>query len=101
LKSVYEAAELTAADYPNLVPEGTAIPTIAVEAVMAIYQWAPGMDRYDRSSKFVDALFSNLDAFKNPSGGYHQKWQAVDPAKGLSGWTRFQPAQDWLNKNKI
>ncbi len=38
----YTPAELTSADYPNLIPQGQSIPTISVQALLAVYNWKTG-----------------------------------------------------------
>src|SRR5204862_7402730 len=45
LHDEYLPSKLSAADYPNLVAEGGQIDTIAAEAVLAAYNWAPNTDR--------------------------------------------------------
>ena len=42
----YLPATLTSKDYPNLIPEGEKVDTIAVPAVLAAYNWTPGSERY-------------------------------------------------------
>ena len=41
LQEEYLPSKLSAADYPNLVPLGGKVDTIAAEAVLAAYNWAP------------------------------------------------------------
>ena len=60
LQSDYLPATLTAKDYPNLIAEGEKVDTIAVPAVLAAYNWAPGSDRYRKLSQFVDAFFAKF-----------------------------------------
>ncbi len=38
----YVPSELTPADYPNLIPPGQSVQTIAVPALLAVYNWEPG-----------------------------------------------------------
>ena len=54
LREEYLPSKITAADYPNLVPEGGHVDTIAAEAVLASYNWAPNTDRYRRLSLLVE-----------------------------------------------
>ena len=96
LLKTYIPSSLTHADYPALVPEGRSLDTVAVSAVMAVYNWDPGNERYRRVAAFVSAFFDNIGEFLKPPR--HAKWQEVNLAAELPGWTRFQPAQDWLDR---
>src|SRR6059058_5229841 len=42
----YTLGELTSEEYPTLVPQGEEIDTIAVPAVLAVYNWPKDTDRY-------------------------------------------------------
>ena len=98
LQETYLPARLTAKDYPNLVGQGTAVDTIAVGAVMAVFNWKPGSARHQRVVKFIDAFFSKFNEFqKSPR---HPKWKEVNLAAKLPGWTRYAYAQQWLLKNR-
>jgi TRAP transporter TAXI family solute receptor len=98
LQETYLPARFTAEDYPELVKKGAPVETIAVGAVMAVFNWRPGGSRYQRVVKFIDAFFSNFEKFqKSPR---HKKWQEVNLAAKLPGWTRFNHAAQWLEKNK-
>jgi uncharacterized protein len=82
-------------DYPLLVPEGEPVETVAVGAVMAVYNWDPQTYRYRKVENFVKAFFDNFDEFlKTPR---HQKWQEVNLAAVVPGWIRFKPAEQWLD----
>jgi TRAP transporter TAXI family solute receptor len=94
----YLPATLTSDDYPNLIPKGEGVDTIAVPALLAAYNWAPNTDRYRKVARFVDAMFANFDKFQRPP--FHPKWKEVSLGASLAGWTRFQPAQEWLDRNK-
>jgi hypothetical protein len=80
--------------YPLLVPTDTAVPTIAVGDVMAVFGWQPHSERYNRVVRFVDAFFSKFDQFQRPPR--HPKWHEVNLTAEVPGWTRFSPAQAWL-----
>lgn len=95
LMETYLPSSLSHADYPNLVSDGDDIETIAIGAVMAVYNWAPDSDRYAKVARFVEAFFSNFEEFLSPPR--HQKWQEVNLAAVVPGWTRFQAAQQWLD----
>jgi uncharacterized protein len=98
LENDYLPARLDSSDYPNLIPEGQRIETIAVGAVLAVFNWDRGNDRYRRTVAFTEQLFQNLANFqKSPR---HPKWKEVNFAAPLPGWTRFAGAQEWLDANK-
>ncbi len=42
----------------------------------------------------MDAFFNKFDQFQQPPR--HPKWREVNLTAEVPGWTRFQPAQDWL-----
>lgn len=92
----YLPATLTSEDYPNLIPEGQTVETIAVGAVLAVYNWPPNTDRYRRVENFINALFSKFEEFQKPPR--HPKWREVNLAANLRGWQRFPAAQDWLDR---
>lgn len=95
----YLPAEFTHADYPSLVPEGSTVETAAVGSVMAVYAWQPGTERYNKVARFVDAFFSKFHQFLKPP--HHPKWKDVNLAAQVPGWTRFWPAQDWLQRQAL
>jgi uncharacterized protein len=97
LLETYLPAEFSHADYPALVPEGTIVDTLAVGAVMAVYNWAPGSDRYRKVARFVDAFFDKFPALLEPSR--HPKWKEVNLAAQVPDWTRFAPADAWLRRS--
>jgi TRAP-type uncharacterized transport system substrate-binding protein len=94
LFSNYLPAQLTPQMYPNLIPEGTTVPTIANRALLVAYTWPENSPRYKKIAKFVDAFFSKIDQFNNPSR--HPKWREVNLAAEMPGWVRYKPAADWL-----
>jgi len=99
LQADYLPAQFTAQDYPNLVPDGGRVDTIAAAAVLAAYNWPPSSDRYRRLSLLVGALFTKIKELQKPP--YHPKWKEVTQHATLPGWTRFRPAQEWLDKNAV
>jgi TRAP transporter TAXI family solute receptor len=98
LQEDYLPTQLTAEDYPNLIAAGHGIDTVAVSAVLAAYNWAPRTDRYRRLELVVNALFSKIKELQRPP--FHPKWREVALNAPLPGWTRFPPAQTWLDHNK-
>jgi TRAP-type uncharacterized transport system substrate-binding protein len=90
----YLPADLTHEHYPNLIAEGTTVPTIANRALLVAYTWPQNSPRYNKVARFIDAFFSKIDQFNNPSR--HPKWREVNLSAEMPGWTRFQPAAEWL-----
>jgi ABC-type branched-subunit amino acid transport system substrate-binding protein/TRAP-type uncharacterized transport system substrate-binding protein len=97
LREEYLPAKLTSDDYPNLISDSTPVGTIAAETVLASYNWQVGSDRYRRLALLVDSLFSNMAQLQRPP--FHPKWQELALMAPVAGWTRFQAAQDWIDKN--
>jgi TRAP transporter TAXI family solute receptor len=92
----YFPAALTSQDYPGLLPEGAKVETIAVGAVLAVYNWPRETDRYRRVSKFIDSLFTKFDEFQKAPR--HPKWKEVNLLANLKGWKRFPASQEWLDR---
>ena len=97
LQADYLPTQLTAQDYPNLIPAGQSIDTVAASALLAVYNWAPHTDRNRRLELFVDAFFSKIKLLQRPP--FHPKWREVALNAPVAGWTRFPPAQAWLDRN--
>ena len=95
LLQTYLPGQLSHADYPTLIPDGSTVPTLAVADVMAVYAWPPHTDRYNRVTRFIDAFFSRFGEFQKPPR--HPKWREVNLAAEVPGWVRFQPAQEWID----
>jgi TRAP-type uncharacterized transport system substrate-binding protein len=93
----YFPASYANTDYPNLVEKGAIVNSVAVGTILGAYNWSPGSDRYGRLAHFTEALFSKFSRLQTPAR--HPKWQEVNLNATVPGWTRFKPAQDWLNKN--
>jgi TRAP-type uncharacterized transport system substrate-binding protein len=93
---LYALSEFTSADYPNLVPPGEHVDTIAVPSVLAVYNWPKNSDRYRRVERFTQRLFTNFDKLQKPP--YHPKWKDVNLAASIPGWTRFSVAETELQQ---
>jgi TRAP-type uncharacterized transport system substrate-binding protein len=92
----YTLGEFTKSDYPNLLDGKDRIDTIAVPAVLAVYNWPTDSERYRKVQRFVQYLFTRWDTFQHPP--YHPKWRDVNLAATVPGWTRFSAAQDMLQQ---
>ncbi len=92
----YTLGEFTQKDYPNLLDGKDHIDTIAVPAVLAVYNWPTNSNRYHKVQRFTQYLFNRWDTFLHPP--YHPKWQDVNLAAPVPGWTRWGPAQEMLKQ---
>lgn len=90
----YLPAELTHDYYPNLIPPGESVPTIANRAILAGYAWPENSERYRKVARFVHKFFDNFDKFHDRSR--HVKWREVNLAADVPGWIRFKAAREWL-----
>jgi len=97
LQEEYLPSTLSSADYPNLISDGAAVDTIAAEAVLASYNWQPTSDRYRRLSLLVESFFTRIAQLQRPP--FHPKWKEVALKAPVAGWTRFQAAQEWIDRN--
>jgi uncharacterized protein len=98
----YLPAALTHNDYPDIIPAGQSVETIAVGAVLITHNWPKTAgDRYQRIERFVEAFFPKIDEFRKPP--HHPKWQELESNLDatLPGWTRFEAAQNWLNNRGV
>jgi TRAP-type uncharacterized transport system substrate-binding protein len=95
----YLPSSIEATDYPNLVPKGERIATIAVPTILAAYNWPEQSDRYRRMARLVDHLFSRLDKLQSP--GFDPKWKDVNLRANVPGLARFRPAQEWLDRPQV
>lgn len=84
--------------YPNLIPKGQSIDTIAYGSMIVAYNWPKNTDRHRRVSQFVDAFFSQFSEFQKPPR--HPKWREVNLAANIPGWHRFDAAEEWLARNR-
>ena len=96
LQNEYLPSKLTSEDYPNLVGTSAVVDTIAAEAILAAYHWPANNDRYRRLALLVESLFVKLPQLQKPP--FHPKWKELSPRVPIEGWTRFEAAQEWLNR---
>lgn len=97
LLGTYLPSYLSDEDYPGLIPPGNKVDTLAVTAVMAVFNWAPDTERYQKVSRFVEAFFSRFPEFQKAPR--HGKWAEVSLTAEVPEWTRFKAAADWLKRN--
>jgi TRAP-type uncharacterized transport system substrate-binding protein len=92
----YAIGELTSEEYPTLIPQGGKIETIAVPAVLAVFNWPKHTDRYRRVQRFTEALFDKWDQFRDPAR--HPKWRDINLAATVPGWTRWSVAEEMVKR---
>jgi hypothetical protein len=93
----YLPSTLTANDYPQLIPQGEEVQTIAIPTILAAFNWPRGSDRYKRVARLTDYLFNRLDKLQGP--GFHPKWKDVTLNAKVPGLDRFPAAQEWLDSS--
>jgi TRAP-type uncharacterized transport system substrate-binding protein len=92
----YALGEFTPQEYPTLVAPGTVTDTIAVPAVLAVFNWPKGSDRYRKVQRFVEAFFNKFEQFQMPPR--HPKWRDVNLAATVPGWSRWSVAEEMLQR---
>jgi TRAP-type uncharacterized transport system substrate-binding protein len=92
----YTLGEFETKDYPSLVAEGQKVDTIAVPAVLAVFNWPKGSDRYRRIERFAERLFTKWDQFL--VAPRHPKWRDVNLGATVPGWTRYIIAEQMLER---
>jgi TRAP-type uncharacterized transport system substrate-binding protein len=92
----YTVGEFEAKDYPSLIAEGEKIETIAVPAVLSVFNWPRSSDRYRRIERFAERLFANWDQLLVTPR--HPKWREVNLGATVPGWTRHTIAEQMLER---
>jgi TRAP-type uncharacterized transport system substrate-binding protein len=95
IRAEYMTIELTNKLYPNLIPEGNSVPTVANHALLVSYAWPENSEKYRRIERFVNEFFGKSEKFKANSAR-HPKWAEFNIWTDIPGWTRFKPAANWL-----
>lgn len=93
----YAPTRLTAADYPGLISPDRAVDTVAVGSVLVVADLRQSPERYRNIANFVDVFFTGFQSLLEP--GHHSKWREVNLTAELPGWHRYQPAEQWLQRN--
>nr|WP_294525284.1 TAXI family TRAP transporter solute-binding subunit [uncultured Rhodopila sp.] len=91
----YLPATLSAGDYPQLIPQGEEVQTIAIPTILAAFNWPKGSDRNKRVARLTEYLFNRLDKLQGP--GFHPKWKDVSLNARVPGLERLPAAQAWLD----
>lgn len=96
LLETYLPTSLGRQDYPNLVQADEEVRTIAVGAMLAVYNWRRNHQRYEKSANFTIQFFDRFNEFQEVAR--HPKWREVSLSAVIPGWTRFPTAQEWLDR---
>src|SRR5581483_7786196 len=96
--SDYVPSRLTHEDYPNLIPEGQTVDTLASGVIVIAFNWPKNSDHYRRLEKFVEAFFPRVADFQQPPR--HAKWKETNVAATIPGWKRFAAADEWLKSTR-
>ncbi|MFO1154927.1 MAG: TAXI family TRAP transporter solute-binding subunit [Rhodospirillales bacterium] len=95
LLETYLPSTIETEDYPKLIKPGSPpLETVSVGAVMAVNNPDSNSERARRVDAFVEAFFERFDKFLQPPR--HPKWQEVNLAAAVPGWTRLAVADAWL-----
>jgi uncharacterized protein len=94
----YLPTDLSHDDYPDLIPAGQFVQTIADEVILIGYNWPKKSERFRRVQRFVEAFFPKIEELRKVP--FHPKWREVDLAVRVKGWKRFEPADEWLALNR-
>lgn len=82
------------ADYPNLVQPDEKVEALGVPAVLAVYNWPKGSDRFRKVERFIQYYFDRFDQLKKPP--YQKEWKEINLAATIPGWTRYWMAEQLL-----
>lgn len=97
LQDAYLPASITSEDYAGLVGPGGSTDTVAVGAVMAVFNWKERTGRYYSTRAFVNTFMDNFPKLLEEP--HHSKWAEVNLAAELPGWQRYPVAEEWLKNN--
>lgn len=98
LMKIYLPATLKNEHYPDKIPSDQSVATLSNATVLAVYGWQENSERYRRLQTFVKRFFDNIDKLRD--GPRHPKWKEINIAANVAGWTRFKPAQQWLDASR-
>lgn len=94
----YVPFSLTSEDYPKIIKPGERVETLGVPAVLAVYPWPKGTDRFRKVERFIKYYIERFENLKNPP--YQPEWKHINLAANVPGWTRYWVAQEMLDKGQ-
>jgi len=95
LETLYKRASFNQIDYPDLIPQGETINTVAVETVLVVYRWPSPNERSIKVDNFVTTLFDRLGEVQQPDR--HPKWREMSLLSDVPGWRRLEVASKWVS----
>ena len=90
----YVPTNLEARDYPAFIPAGQSVATLAVPAVLAVFNWPRNSERGRKVARFVEAFFTKFEQLQQPP--FQPKWKEINIAGTVPGWTRYPAATEVL-----
>ena len=88
LSDLYLPSKFTNADYPNLVPAGQEVETVAVGNILAVFNWPEGSERYKKVARFTEAFFGRFAELQKP--GFHPEVERREPRGASAGLDQVQ-----------
>jgi TRAP-type uncharacterized transport system substrate-binding protein len=88
----YTVGEFEKKEYPSLIAEGEKIETIAVPAVLSVFNWPRGSDRYRRIERFTERLFANwfLRSFRICTRRHQPRFSSLP--ESYRNWCNSKPS---------
>ncbi|MGI9410070.1 MAG: TAXI family TRAP transporter solute-binding subunit [Hyphomicrobiaceae bacterium] len=96
--SVYYPTSLTSADYPRLIPSGRTVATVGTAAILMVFNFKPGNERYGKVARFVDSFLSRLDDLQRAPR--HPRWRDMNLTAKVSGMQRFPLVKEWIDRHR-
>jgi TRAP-type uncharacterized transport system substrate-binding protein len=96
LEDFYLPAYLDHTEYPNLIPQGQKVATIAVPVILAVANAAPDTDQFRRLARFVDRFVDQLPLLQKLP--FDPGWKSVNLTATVPGWKRFAAMQQKLDQ---
>jgi TRAP-type uncharacterized transport system substrate-binding protein len=90
LRPIYRKAVATAGEIPGVAGDGE-VETVAVDTLLAVYDWAPAHIRYPDVSRFIERFFAALPKLRQD---YPDSiWNETDVHASVGGWKRYHHAE--------
>ena len=93
--TVYAPATIISEETSAILPADSSLDTVSVALIMIVNNWPQSHKRYPKAARFVETFFGKFDDLRQ--NGHMPQWKEVDLAATLPNWTRFAPAQNWLD----
>jgi hypothetical protein len=90
LAGAYQPAVISPAEAPGLAGDAD-LPTLRLDTLLAVFDWAPIHGRYADVSRFIDGFFTALPALRGRHPG--SIWTQVDVKARIPGWRRYAYAE--------